>query len=33
MFKSHILVFVVAVAIGIFVGARYPIPYIGKSGS
>lgn len=31
MFKSHILVALVVLAIGIFVGARYPIPYIGKS--
>jgi hypothetical protein len=29
--KGHVLVFVVAIAIGVFVGARYPIPYIGKS--
>lgn len=33
MFK-HALVFVVAIAIGIYVGSRFSVPFIGKaSGS
>lgn len=28
---SHIITFVVAVAIGIFIGARFNVPLIGKS--
>ena len=28
---KHAIVFIVALAIGIFVGARFPIPVIGKA--
>ena len=33
MNKFHIVAVLVGVAIGIYVGARYNVPYIGKSGS
>lgn len=32
MGKFHILAVVIGLAIGIYVGARYNVPYIGKSG-
>lgn len=33
MDKFHIMVAVAFLAIGIYVGARYSVPYIGKSAS
>lgn len=30
---KHALVFIIALAIGIYVGARFNVPLIGKSGS
>lgn len=33
MDKFHVITAVVFIAIGIYIGARYAVPYIGKSAS